>query len=299
MENLNGLLAFVRTAESGSFVAAGRLLGLSASAVGKSVSRLEERLGVRLLQRSTRHLHLTAEGETFLISGQRILADLAEAEHAITRTREAPQGKLRVSLPLIGYRMLMPILSEFMRQYPEVSLDLDFNDRLVDVIEEGLDVVIRSGQLRDSRLKARTIAPFGFCIVGSPEYFERRGVPRLPADLALHACLHYKFPTTGKLQPWALSPDAGHIPPTLVCNSIEALIQSACLGLGLAYLPDFLVRDLLAQGSLTSVLSDCLPQRGTFWAVWPSSRHDSPKIRTFVDYVCRRMLKPDGVSTSI
>jgi len=291
MENLNGLLAFVRTAESGSFVAAGRLLGLSASAVGKSVARLEARLGVRLLQRSTRHLHLTAEGETFLLRGQRILADLAEAEHAIAQTRDTPQGKLRVSLPLIGYRMLLPMLDDYLRAYPSVSLDLDFSDRLVDVIEEGFDVVIRSGQLRDSRLKARPIAPFGFCIVGSPGYFARRGKPGRPAELAGHACLHYKFPSTGKLQPWELSPVAEHIPPTLVCNSIEALIQAAGRGLGLAYLPDFLIGEALAQGTLDAVLSDCLPQRGTFWAVWPSSRHESPKIRSFVDFVCARMLK--------
>ena len=147
MDNLNGIAAFVRAAETSSYVAAGRLLGVSASAVGKSVARLEEKLGVRLLNRSTRRISLSNEGALFYERCQRILADLGDAEAELSHLAEAPRGKLRVSLPVIGYRIILPLLAEFTRLYPEIELDLDFNDRLVDVVAEGVDVAVRSGTL--------------------------------------------------------------------------------------------------------------------------------------------------------
>ncbi|HTD04736.1 LysR family transcriptional regulator [Undibacterium sp.] len=297
MDRFNGLAVFVRAAETRSFVAAGRLLGISASAVGKSVARLEEKLGVRLFQRSTRHISLTAEGTLFYERCQRILADLEDAEGELARTLETPRGKLRVSMPVIGYRMLLPVLPEFMRRYPQVELELDFNDRLVDVIEEGLDVVVRSGPLTDSRLMARQLGPFRMVIAGAPAYFKKHGIPGKPADLTQHACLCYRFPSTGKLQEWVLDPDPSNpelrLSAAMTCNNIEALICAAGQGLGLAYLPDFIVGDALANGSLQTVLDAHLSTTDIFSVLWPSSRQLSPKLRVFVDFLCEHLFKAE------
>jgi DNA-binding transcriptional LysR family regulator len=298
MDNLNGLTAFVRAAETRSFVAAGRLLGISASAVGKSVARLEERLGARLFHRSTRRISLTAEGALFYERCQRILGDVADAEAELQRAMEAPRGRLRVSLPVATHRLLLPVLPEFVRMYPEIELDLDFNDRMVDVIDEGLDVVMRSGALTDSRLVSRRVGPFCFQIVGSPDYFARRGVPQRPADLERHACLRYKSPTAGTLQDWGLradpAPGSWRLPATLLCNNAEALIAAAQRGLGLIYMADFLLREALAGGALQAVLEPYQAPPSMFWALWPSSRHLSPKRRVFVDFLCTRLIPADG-----
>lgn len=296
MDSLNSLAAFVRAAEAQSFVGAGRVLGVSSSAVGKSVARLEEKLGVRLFQRSTRHVRLTAEGELFYERCRRILDDIDDAEAELAHSRATPRGKLRVSLPVVGCRMLLPILPDFMQRYPEVELDLDFSDRMVDVIEEGWDAVVRSGPLADSRLMARPLGPFRLLVVASPGYLRERGTPQSPDELAQHACLRYRFPSTGKLQTWALdgAPAGQDWPPSsaMSCNNIEALICAASQDQGLAYLPDFIVRDALAAGRLQTVLAPYLNQTGLFHVVWPSSRQLSPKLRVFVDFLCQRLFAP-------
>ena len=295
MDQLNGLHVFSRAAETLSFVEAGRQLGLSASAVGKTVARLEQRLGVRLLQRSTRHISLTAEGALFYERCRSILNDVQDAELEITRTLDRPRGKLRVSMPVIGYRMLLPVLPEFVQRYPEVELELDFNDRLVDVIEEGIDVAIRSGPLSDSRLTARPLGPFHFLVVGSAAYITHHGEPVTPIDLRNHARLCYRFPSTGKLQEWVLDPQRPEYtvdsPAAMTCNNIEALICAVDQGLGLAYLPNFLVRDALAAGRIRTVLAPYVKHGGVFSVLWPSSRHLSPKLRVFVDFICARLLQ--------
>ena len=297
IDNLNGIAAFVHAAQTCSYVAAGRKLGVSASAVGKSVARLEEKLGVRLLNRSTRRISLSNEGALFYERCQRILADIDDAQAELSHLAEAPRGKLKVSLPVIGYRIILPLLAEFSRLYPEIELDLDFNDRLVDVVAEGVDVAVRSGTLTDSRLMARELGPFAFAIVGSPAYFARHGVPATPQALASqsHACVRYKFPGTGKLQEWALSHGEAPASPesrlrtALTCNNIEALIGAASMGVGLAYLPDFIVRDAVARGELQAVLQPYLLTSSKFCVLWPSSRHLSPKLRAFVDFLCAHL----------
>ncbi|MBK5541047.1 LysR family transcriptional regulator [Pseudomonas sp. TH05] len=289
MDNLNGLLAFVRTVESGSLVGAAERLGISASAVGKSLARLEHKLGVRLLNRSTRRISLTDEGTLFFERCQRIVGEVEEAEAELARISDTPRGKLRVSLPAIGYRMLLPILPEFTRRYPQIELDLDFNDRLIDVIAEGVDAVIRSGELADSQLKSRTLGPFGFVLVSAPQYFAEHGTPQSPRDLEQHACLRYKFPGTTQLQQWTLRLPAGEPPlslrSALTSNNLESLIFAASQGLGIAFVPDFVVRGALAEGSLVAVLDDYQIDSGKFSVLWPSSRHLLPKLRVFVDFL--------------
>lgn len=202
MDSLTSLTSFVRTAETLSFVQAARLLGISASAVGKNVARLEHKLGVRLFNRSTRNVSLTAEGAAFLTRCQSILEQIQEAESELTSSLSQPTGKLRISLPVIGYRLLLPALTAFTRLYPQVELDLDFSDRLVNLIDEGFDVAIRSGELADSRLIARKLGGFRFVLCASPAYLAEYGVPGSPAELTAHKCIFFRFPSTGLIQPW-------------------------------------------------------------------------------------------------
>ncbi len=296
MDSLSGFTVFVQVAETRSFVAAGRLLGVSASAVGKSVARLEEKLGVRLFHRSTRSITLTAEGGLFLERSRRILAEIEAAELELSQATAAPRGRLRVSLPLVSSLML-PVLGEFMRQYPEIELDLDFTDRMVDVIEEGFDAVVRTGEPADSRLSARKLGTYQMLLVASPDYLARHGIPRRPADLAGHACLHYRFPNTGKLEAWPLRMGAGkpelQLPTSMICNNIETRVCFALQGLGIACLPDFSIRDALAAGHLKAVLPRHVKRAGTFRVLWPASRHPAPKLRAFIDFLSERVF-PDS-----
>lgn len=291
MENLNGMLAFVRAAQHHSFAAAGESMGISASAVGKSVARLEEKLGVRLFNRSTRRISLTDEGQLFFERCQQIVAQMEEAEQELSRVSAEPRGKLRVSMPAIGYRMLLPHLTEFMQCYPQVELELDFSDRMVDLIAEGIDVAVRSGDLPTSQLMSRRLGPFHFVIVGSTDYFARHPEPHTPQDLARHACLRYRFPGSGQIQPWDIRSDmALELPVVVSSNNLEALLQAVLHGVGIAYIPEFLVREQLKTGVLTSVLNDYLYDDGKFSIVWPSSRHMLPKVRVFIDFLTEKQI---------
>lgn len=291
LENLNGMLAFVRAAQHHSFAAAGERMGISASAVGKSVARLEEKLGVRLFNRSTRRISLTDEGQLFFERCQQIVAQMEEAEQELSRVSAEPRGKLRVSMPAIGYRMLLPHLAEFMRCYPQVELELDFSDRMVDLIAEGIDVAVRSGDLPTSQLMSRRLGPFHFAIVGSPAYFSGNPPPQTPVDLARHACLRYRFPASGQFQPWAVSSEQPlNLPVALSSNNLEALLQAVHQGVGLAYVPEFLVREALKTGELVAVLAEYLDDAGKFSVVWPSSRHMLPKVRVFIDFLTEKQV---------
>ncbi|MDE2289502.1 MAG: LysR family transcriptional regulator [Burkholderiales bacterium] len=292
MDNLNGIVAFVRTAETLSFVAAGRKLGISASAVGKTIAKLERSLGVRLFNRTTRRVALTDEGRHFHERCSRILEELRDAEAMLSLAAQTPRGRLRVSLPTIGYRFLLPVLPAFGARYPDVKLDLDFNDRLVDLVEDSFDAVIRSGALADSSLMSRRLGPFRFVLCTSPDYAARHGLPRSLDQLTGHECVRYRFPTTGKLQPWALASD-GAEPPNLrtamTCNNMEALRGAVIAGFGIGFMPDFLVCDALDSGALVTVLDEHPIAPGQFSILWPSSRQLSPKLRVFVDFMCTHL----------
>lgn len=292
MDSLNALNAFVQAAEARSFTAAGRKLGVSSSAIGKAVARLEERLGVQLLHRSTRTITLTPEGTRFLERCRRIFCEIENAELEIAQTQNAPRGKLRISMPIVGM-LMMPTLSAFMRAYPEIELDLDFTDRRVDVIDEGFDAVVRSGEVSDSRLMSRTLGEFRLQLVGAPGYFAQRGTPQKPDDLNAHACLHHRYVTSGKLERWPLRQGRKNIEPdlpiTAVLSTIEPLIYLAEHGFGIACLPDFAIRRQLADGTLVSVLDRYTHHAGIFRLLWPSSRHPSPKLRVFVDFMVQHL----------
>ena len=302
MESLNGILFFVQAAEARNFSGAGRTLGVSSSAVGKSISRLEKRLGVRPFHRSTRSITLTAEGTLFLERCRRILSEVEAAELELSETQQIPSGRLRISLPLVG-ALVMPALTAFMHRYPAVELDVDFSDRMVDVIEEGFDVVMRTGEPTDSRLMSRPLGSYRLQLVASPQYLKGHGVPQLPADLSHHACLHHRFPSTGRLESWPLLRDAGaseiNLPTTMVCNTSAALIDVAMAGLGIACLPDFMVRQAVATGELLLVLEKYIDHQGTFRLLWPSSKYLSPRIRVFIDFMVGTLFAGDTMNRQV
>jgi DNA-binding transcriptional LysR family regulator len=292
MNEITGLPVFVQVAEMQSFVAAGRILGISASAVGKSIARLEERLGVRLFHRSTRSMRLTQEGLIFLDRCRRILSELKSAELELLGAIELPRGRLRVSLPLAS-GLLLPLICDFMEQYSDVELDLNFTNRNVDLIEEGFDLAIRVGALDDSRLMARRCTAFRLILVASPEYVARRGCPNKASDLSNHDCLHFRFVRSGKVFKWPISAVPGapdiRLPTRLTTNENMMLIEAAKRGLGIACVPDFTVREALASGTLRTFLEREVSQEIVWWAVWPASPHTSPKLSVFVDFLSQRL----------
>jgi DNA-binding transcriptional LysR family regulator len=296
LDHMSGMVVFTRVAETLSFAQAGRLLGLSASAIGKAVARLETRLGVRLFHRSTRSVRLTPEGELFLARCQRILGEIEEAESELAISRAKPMGRLRVSIPLVG-TLLMPVLSAFMHAYPEVQLDIDFSDRMVDIIEDGFDVVLRTGDAVDSQLTMRTLGHYTHLIVGAPAYLAARGEPATPEELAAHACLQHRFSRSGRLRRWTFVRDGAtfdvDLPSTAIASAVEPLIALAEAGLGFANVPDYTVRRQLADGSLVAVLRDFTADRIPFRALWPSGRMTPPKVRVFVDFLHQHLF-PDA-----
>lgn len=292
MDSLSGISTFVQVAETRSFTEAGRLLGVSSSAVGKSVARTEERLGVRLFHRTTRSITLTAEGSLFLERCRRILGEAEAAVAELSDAAHSPRGRLRISTPQLS-GLIMPALDGFMAQYPEIELDVDLSDRMVDIVEEGFDAVIRTGEQHDSRLVSRRLGSCGQVLVASPGYLQRQGVPTHPSELVRHACLLHRFPATGKLERWPFQLAAAaselELPQTFVSNTVEVLGFLALQGKGLAFLPTFLVRDALASGALQVVLYDFVDQIVTFWIMRPASRYPSPKLRAFSDYLSRNL----------
>jgi DNA-binding transcriptional LysR family regulator len=288
MERFRGLVAFVSAAEHKNFTAAGKMLGISASAVGKSISRLEQRVGVRLFHRSTRQISLTSEGLDFFLRCSRLLQQLKDAEDALASSRLSPHGRLRISLPAMGYRLISDLLPEFSRRYPDIELDLDFSDRMVDVIDEGFDAVIRTGELPDSSLAAKRIASFRFLVCASPDYLDTFGPIALNSNIGNHPAIGYKIQDTQKIQPWvfqdeektiALAPNI-----TLTMNSMEAVLTACTNGLGMSYLPDYLVQEHIKRGTLVVLLST-LYQQGDFWVVWSPSQFLAPKTRAFIDFL--------------
>ncbi|BEU23766.1 LysR family transcriptional regulator [Paraburkholderia sp. 22B1P] len=288
MDRFGSLNIFVRAAETRSFTEAGRQIGISASAVGKAISRLETRLGARLFHRSTRSITLTPEGAQFLTRCQRIFEEIEAAESELALAHAAPRGKLRVSMPMVT-KLLMPVIGEFMKAYPEIVLDIDFSDRMVDIIEEGFDVVMRTGDVNDSQLITRTMGTYVHLIVASPAYLAKHPPLTTPEALVHHACLQHRFPTTGKLRRWPLERDGESIdidlPTTAVATAVEPLIAMAEQDLGLACVPDFTVRAQVENGTLVPVLREYSGALSVFRALWPSGGQLTPKMRAFVDFM--------------
>lgn len=283
------MLAFVRTVELGGFTAAARDLELTPSALSKLVSRLEERLGVRLLHRTTRRIALTPDGEAFFARSQRILADIAEAEEEVGRSRQGPSGLLRMGVgTAFGMHQLLPVLPRFLEQYPGIRLELSVTDRRVDILEEGADLLVRIGALVESSLVARRICEFERVVCAAPSYLARHGTPQSPAELLQHNCLYIS--TMPELRRWPFETEHGplelEVNGTVGSDSAEALVQFAREGLGIIRLSELIVGGDIANGSLVPLLVDYRrPENIPVYAVYPSARQRSPKVGAMVDFL--------------
>jgi DNA-binding transcriptional LysR family regulator len=291
MDRLATMETFVRVVEAGSFVAAADRMGLSTAVVSRHVQDLEERLGTRLLNRTTRRIGLTEPGAAYYERCQQVLRDIEEMDLSVAREVQQPRGVLRVNAPVVfGSRHLSPLLAEYERRYPEVAIDLNLTDRFVDLVEEGADLAVRIGTLSESALVARRLCPIRLVLCASPAYLERYGTPRTPDDLAGHNCLGYAY-TRGGAE-WELSGSDGPvvvpIRSSLRANHGEVLHQAALDGLGLALQPTFIAGDALAAGLLRPVLSGYRPADLSAYAVFLSRKFLSAKVRTFVDFLAEK-----------
>jgi DNA-binding transcriptional LysR family regulator len=282
------LEVFCGVIDSGSFSAAGRSLGLTPSAVSRTLDRIERRLGARLLLRTTRALTLTAEGRAYLSAARRILADLDEAEQAIA-DQGSPRGRIRVSAAVSHGRLcIVPLLGEFVRRYPNIVIDIDLGDGVVDVAAGQADVAVRGGPLADSALTARRLSENGRTIVASPDYLARWGVPERPEDLHNHNCLNFSFRRAEPV--WPFRRDgvdfALKVRGAIEANSGETLGQLALDGVGIARVGNFSLGDAIAEGRLVPLLEPFNPgDKEIFHAVFVGGANMPARVRIFVDYL--------------
>lgn len=291
--NLDEMSTFVAVVDTGSFVAGGRSLGLTRSAAGKAITRMEAHLGVRLLNRTTRNMSLTDDGELFYQHCIKIFSDLEDAQASVGQQIGVPRGNLRISLPdALGRLLVLPLLAEYQRLWPQVQVDASFTDRVVDIIDEGLDLAVRIGSHpADNSLVSRTVASHRAVICAAPAYLEAHGIPQAADDLLNHQCLI--FSSRLKRQPWRLREATGEwvkISPNsrLRLDSAEAIRDAAILGLGIAYLPTFLTAESVDDGRLIPLLGSYGTEEVPVHAIYPSRRHLTPKVRGFIDLMVER-----------
>lgn len=293
LDQVTGMQVFARVAALGSLSGAARALGMSQTMATKHVAALEERLGVKLLHRTTRKITLTEPGRRYLESVERILSELAEAEAAAAAERVEVTGTLRVNAPVsFGVRELAPLLAEFSRLHPTLTVDLGLSDRVVDLVEEGWDVAVRIGRIQDQTLIARKLARCRILVAASPAYLAERGTPRTVAELSSHNCLGYTLSSSLGPQQWAFGIDGRITVPirgNLRASNGDALVAAALAGQGLIYEPTFLVGDDIRAGRLIALVLDHPPIElpGVF-AVYPSNRRPPAKVRAFVDSLVKR-----------
>jgi DNA-binding transcriptional LysR family regulator len=291
--DLNEMLVFARVAQAGSFTTAAAALGMPKSTVSRKVSELEARLKARLLNRTTRKLSLTDAGRTYYDYCARIAGEIEDAERAVSRLQEMPRGLLRVTTGVnAGY--LVPILSDYMRRYPEVRVEIFSTGRTVDLVEERFDLAIRAGALSDSSLIARSLGQVSWYLVGAPIYLKKRGRPRTLADLKTHDCITFGTSASGS----SLRLDRGGKPADvpvgsrLLVNDFDVVHAAALAGLGLALSPAYLCLDDLRAKRLERVLRDWNAPPTPIHVVYPSTRHLSPTVKSFVDHLQQRMSPP-------
>lgn len=292
LDRLTGLEVLSKIASTGSLSGAARALGLSQTMVTKHLAALESRLGTRLFHRTTRRLAITDDGRRYLELAERVLGDFEAAEAAVSADRVEPRGLLRLNVPLVfGIRQIAPRLAEFARLHPGVTVELGLNDRLVDLAEEGWDLAIRIGSLRDSSLVARRLAPCRMVICAAPSYLAAHGTPRTTAELARHNCLGYTLAQAGAGR-WRLGGGQASVDiavsGNLRANNGEALLAAALAGQGLIYQPTFIVADALRDGTLLPVTLE-LPTSDLLavHAVYLPDRSPSAKVRAFIDFVAK------------
>lgn len=285
---LDGVAVFVGVINAGSFTAAARVLGHSTSYVSKEISRLEKRLGSRLLNRTTRTISLTDAGRAYYERCSQIVIDAENAQRSISQLQDTPRGLLRINAPgSFGSKHLLDVLAQFMHRYPEVKLEVEFNDRLIDVVAEGYDVVIRVGEIKDTNLVARKFTSSRAVVVASPDYIKRKGCPKLVEDLIQHDCIAYSLlpvPTQ-----WDFYKDGVRssvtVNPRALCNSSAIEVAMVVQGIGITRVPLFTCEEEVARGELQIIMDDYDEVKFDVFAVYPHRQYLTAKVRAFVDFV--------------
>jgi DNA-binding transcriptional LysR family regulator len=300
MDRMTSIATFVKIAEAGGFAAAARKLGVSPSTVTTQIQDLEDRLGVRLLNRSTRKVSLTEIGRSYYERCMHILADMDEADSAVHAMHAKPNGVLRLNVSLAIPSFVAPVIAEFTSLYPDVKLSMTMSDRMVDLVEEGIDLAITTMPVPNSNLVMRRVGSFRLLVCGSPDYFARHGVPREPNDLVSHNCLKYTFSSWGS--EWRFKSPEGlraiKVTGNMEANSVNALRLAAALGQGLIISPDFLVRSDIKSGKLMPVLTEFSCPEHPINAVYPHRQHLATNVRSFLDLVGKHVHSADEESVN-
>jgi LysR family transcriptional regulator for bpeEF and oprC len=297
MLDLRRLAIFVKVAERKSFVRAAADLGITQSGVSNAIKRIEEQTGTRLLARTTRRVSLTEDGAAFFERCRQALAEIEEAELVLTEAQLKPSGNLRVDMSVaFGRLKMVPLLGQFQARYPDIRLSLTFTDRYVDLVEEGVDVAVRLGALQDSSLIARRLTAAQFKLVATPGYFAKHGRLKTLDDVTKHNCLAFTSRDTRLTRDWRFMQGEGEttLTPrgTMSFSDGGALCEAACAGYGLAQMHDYYLDTEIARGKLVSVLDRFKPKADPVWLVYPPTRHLTPKVRAFVDFMTAQFRSP-------
>lgn len=290
--DLNELLVFTKVAEARSFTRAGKRLGMPKSTVSLQIARLEQRLGVRLLHRTTRKLRLTDEGDAFYERCRRVMEDIDDAERSIMQEVEKPRGHLRITAPVeFGTVFLGPWVADYLRRYPEVSIELELTSRMVDIVGESYDLAIRTGHLATSSHIARKLGTVSRHLYASPLYLERRGTPQTPEEVKRHTCLGHRSQVEG--QGWTLTDGKRELSVKvefrLVANSFAMLRDTAAHAAGITIIPDYICRDAVGAGRLVRVLPNWSIEPADIFVVYPTRRLMAPRVRSFIDFIEKKL----------
>jgi DNA-binding transcriptional LysR family regulator len=289
MDRLTEMEAFANVVDQGGFTDAARKMGISKSAVSKHVSSLEARLGARLLNRTTRRVSPTEIGLAYYDRARRVLNDAGEADALVTSMQSAPSGLLRISVATdFGVNHLSPVLSEFLADFPDITVNMVLNNRFVELISEGFDMAVRIGELEDSTLKARKLTETTKRMIASPAYFEKHGYPQKIDDLNNHKLLHYSNQSSGNM--WKITAPSGEKRQVrtagwLSVNDGQSLLNAAVSGLGIAYLPSYLFANALEEGLVEDAMPSLPVETQGIYAVYPPGRFTQPKVRAFIDFL--------------
>jgi len=300
MDKLSLLKLFVNAVDQGGFAAAANHLGLSASTVSKGMARLEDNLSIKLFNRSTRQVNLTDAGSHYLVTARRIVLELEQCEQELRQTNDRPCGQVKVNLPVsYGRLYVMPLLQGFTKLYPDIKLDISFNDSYVDILEQGFDLTIRTGKLNDQRLVARMLSPIDFILCASPDYISSNGFPSCATEYSQHSWVRFKYPQSGRLMP--ITVDEGQGPESydpgrqFIVNDGEAVAELCAQGLGLTQLPHFIARDWLRTNKIVPISPFLRSSEGVY-CVYPKREFLPVKVKVLIDYLMMK-IEQNGENT--
>jgi len=300
VDKLQAMALFVRVVDTGGIARAADSLGIPSATATTLIQKLETSLGVKLLNRTTRRVTVTPDGTAYYARAKGILAEVRDAEEALSQRTSAPQGRIRVDAPtLIARSVIVPALQHFFAQYPGIELALACNERHFDLVAEGVDCALWIGEIDQANLVARRVGFLYFATCASPTYIAAHGLPAHPRELAQHRCLNHFSPRTGETVEWVFSKDSERVravfPGNLALEDENSYVTAAEAGLGIAQMPAFVVKEAMERGALDLVLTEWFPEPAPLHVVYPQSRHLSRRVRVFVDWLAALISEHDGI----